>query len=111
MSKWSDKLYKADINISASGDNTIISAPGAGRIAIDGIYFVVGSAVDIQLKDGATNYGGALRLGANQSIAIENTMENYDGIITLSHGSAFVINQSGAVSTGGFVRYRIIDNA
>ncbi len=112
MPNWAEKLYKADIILTASGDTTVIAAPGSGkRIAIDGIYFVVGSAVNIQFVDGATAYGGLLRLGANQSIAIENTIENYDGVMTMSGNSAFIMNQSGAVSTGGFVRYRILDNA
>lgn len=109
---WSDRLYKSDISFSGTGDNTIISAPGAGkRIAIDHVNFLLGNtASDIQLKDGSTNYGGAYPMGARGSMALDNVMKNYDGLITLSANAAFVINSGTAVQVSGFVRYRILDN-
>ena len=109
---YTEYRLKADIDLSASGDNTVISAPGAGKyIVIDGLYFVVGgSAVDVQLKTGSTSYGGLLRLQSNQSIAIENTIQNRLGVITLGLNEGFVMNLSAAVNVGGFVRYRVIAN-
>ena len=107
---YAETLEKADIDISSSGDNTIISAPGAGKfIAIDFITFIPTSAVEVQLKDGSTDYGGPLPLDAKQALAWENTLNNDQGIITLSDDSAFVINLDAAVQVGGFVRYRIIN--
>jgi len=51
---------KANISFSTSGDQTIISAPGAGKyLAIDQINFIVAAAVTIQFIDGSTNFGGA----------------------------------------------------
>lgn len=110
--EWSDKLYKADISFNSVADQEIIAAPGAGkRIVIDFIALIPTSATTLQLKDGATNYGGAFPLGATQSFTVENAIKNYDGIITLSPNSAFVVNTSVASQTSGFVRYRVIDNS
>ena len=105
-----EKLIKADIDISTSGDNTIIAAPSGTSeyIAIDFISFIPDSAVTVQLKDGSTSYGGAYSLAANQELSMYNPGDG-DGVITLSANSAFVINLSAAVQTSGFVRYRIIN--
>ena len=106
-----ENLLKADISISTSGDNTIITAPSGTSeyIVIDHINMVPNSAVTVQLKDGSTNYGGAYSLTANQGWVLENSIQNQNGIITLSVNSAFVINLSSAVQVSGFVRYRIIN--
>ena len=103
------KLRKADISISTSGDNTIISDPGDGKfIVIDHINLVPNAAVTIQFKDGTTNYGGAYSLTSSQGFVLENSMQDQDGIITISDSAAFVINLSGAIQVSGFCRYRII---
>lgn len=105
----SDRRYKADINISSSGDNTIVSDPGDGvRIAIDFITLLPTSAVTVQLKDGSTSYGGPLPLDAKQPFTFENTIHDPEGIIHCSDSEAFVINLGGAVQCGGFVIYRLI---
>jgi len=104
----SDKLYKADIDISSSGDNTVIAAPAGSFIAIDHINILPTSAVTVQLKDGATAYGASYPLDAKQGLVFDNVMAHRDGIITMSNSSAFVINLGGAVQVSGFVRYRIV---
>jgi len=105
---FSENLKKADINISSSGNNTIIAAPTTGYIAIDHINFLPTSAVTVQLKQGTTAYGGAYPLDAKQAYTIENAIGNEHGIITCLPGEAFVIDLGGAVQVGGFVRYRIV---
>lgn len=105
------QLLKADINISAAGDNTVIVGPTENSscyIAIDHINMVPASAVNVQLKDGGTAYGGAYPLAQNQGFVIENAMENEHGIITLSPNQPLVINLSSAVQVSGFIRYRIL---
>jgi len=108
---WSDKLYKADISFSSIADQEIIAAQAGKRIAIDFIALIPSASTNLQIKDGATNYGGAFPLGANQSFVIENAIKNDDGVVTLSVNSAFVLNTSVATQTSGFVRYRILDNS
>lgn len=105
---YAENLKKADINISSSGDNTVISASTNGYIVIDHINLLTGGAVNVQLKDGSSVYGGAYQLTSNQAITLENTMQNEKGIITLTPGNAFIINLSAAVQISGFIRYRII---
>lgn len=104
---FENNLLKADINFATSGDHTVIAAPAAGYIAIDHINFLPNSAVTIQLKDGTTAYGGAYYLN-NQAFTIENSVKNPKGVITLTPGTAFVINTNAAVQVSGFVRYRVV---
>lgn len=106
--EFSENLKKADIDFATSGDNTIISAPSQGYIAIDHINFLPTSAVTIQLKDGSTAYGGAYPLDAKQAFTLENAIKSEKGVITLTSKTAFVINSSSAVQVSGFVRYRVI---
>jgi len=109
--KKMEKLYKADINIATSGDNIIISAPGAGHyLAIDFITLLPTTAVAVQFKTGSTSYGGALPLDAKQAVTIENSIKNQDGVITCGDNEEFIINLGGNVQVGGFLRYRIIGN-
>ena len=104
----SENLRKADINIASSGDNEIIAAPSSGYIAIDFITLLPTSAVTVQMKDGTTAYGGPFPLDQKQPFTFENTLNNVNGVITISPGAAFVINLSAAVQVGGFVRYRVV---
>lgn len=107
---YAEDLKKADISISASGDNTVIAAPTQGFIVIDHINFIPATAVTVQFKDGSTNYGGAYSLDAKQAVVLENSSHHQKGVITLTPGQAFVMNLNGAVQVSGFVRYRIIGN-
>lgn len=105
-----ETLEKADVSISAAGDNVVIAAPGAGKyLAIDHINLVPNAAVTVQLKDGTTAYGGAYNFTANQGFVLENAIHNEHGVITLSDNSAFTINLGSAVQVSGFIRYRIIN--
>ena len=99
----------ADIDISSSGDNTIISAPGADKnLAIDFITLLPTTAVEVQIKTGSTSIGGPLPLDAKQPFTFENTPGHQRGVITCATNEAFIINLDSAVQCGGFVRYRIM---
>ncbi len=108
MSENWNNLEKADIDIAASGDNTIIAAPSIGYLAIDFITLLPTSAVEVQMKTGSTNYGGPLPLDAKQPFTFENAMQNEHGVLTMGAGEAFVINLDSAVQCGGFVRFRVV---
>lgn len=107
-----ENYRKADINISTAGDNTLIAAPTnpGNYLAIDFIAFFPTTAVNVQLKDGTTAYGGPLPLDAKQAVTWENAVHNEKGVITLSANQAFVMNLSSAVQVGGLIRYREIGN-
>lgn len=122
MSLHQDRLYYATINISTSGDNTIIT-PNVGempatwdtpatRIVIDHINLQANGTTTLQFKNGTsgegqTSYGGAYNLVAQAAIVLENVMVHEQGIITLAPNRSFVINLGSSVQVSGFVRYRL----
>jgi|SRR3990167_10789118 len=106
-----EKLNKADINISTSGDNIIIAAPGEGHyLAIDFLTLLPTTAVTVQFVTGSTNYGGPFPLDGKQAMTLENATGHEYGCITCGDNEAFKINLSGNVQVGGFLRYRIVGN-
>ena len=105
---YQEDLRKADINVAVSGDVEIIAAPSEGYIAIDHINFLATTAVNVQLKDGSTDYGGLYGLSANQSVTLDNTFQNHKGVITLTPKTAFVMELSANVQVSGFVRFRVV---
>lgn len=122
---WEEQLLEDDINISASGDNIVIT-PGSGNmpatwenkavyIAIDHINLVPSAGVTMQLKSGKSsgegvqkNYGGPYPLAQNQGFVLENAMQNTDGVITLGPNQSLIINLGSGVQVSGFVRYRLM---
>jgi hypothetical protein len=104
-----ENTKNAVIDLSASGDNTIITCPDTDKyIAIDHINFLVETAVDLTFKSGSTAISGTYTLDAKQAIALDNACSSQKGVINCSAGEDFVITLSAAVQVSGFVRYRII---
>jgi len=103
---YENNLESAAIAISASGNNTVITAPDGGYIAIDHIDFIPTSAVTVTIKDGNNEY--VYPLEVKQAFTIENAMLNPKGVITCKDSTAFIISLSAAVTVGGMIRYRIV---
>ena len=104
-----DDLKSVAIDISSSGDNTIIAAQGVGTyLAIDHINFIVTTAVGVKFITGSTDISGIYPFDTKQAIALDNTMSAEKGIVTCGSNEAFIINLDGAVQVSGFVRYRIV---
>ena len=103
-----ENLKTAVIDISSSGDNTIIAAPANGYIAIDHVNLLPTTAVSVKFKRGSTDISGPYPLDAKQAVTLENAIHNEKGIMTCLPGDAFVVNLGSAVQVGGFVRYRIV---
>lgn len=105
-----ETLEQAAVSFSATGDNTIITAPGDGKyLAIDFLTFVPSADATLTFKDGSTAISGAMPFKANQPMTVENAMKNEHGVLTMSNNSAFVIGSSGSSTITGFIRYRIIN--
>ena len=105
----------APISCSASGDNTIISAPDSGQyIAIDFIAIIPNSAVTATFKSGSTATTGAMSLSANQGLVFDNAAKIQEGILkkptlgTVGNAEAVILNLGGAVQVSGIVSYRIV---
>ncbi len=104
-----EKEQGLPINISTSGDNQIIAAPGNGYyLAIDFLAFIPTTAATYTFKSGSTNLSGPLPLASQQALTWENSEGSQDGRITCRNNESFVINIDGNVQTGGMIRYRII---
>lgn len=110
MAHYIETLESTAVSFSASGNNTVIAAPSAGKyLAIDFLQFVPAGDVTLTFYDGATAISGAMPLKANQADTIENAIHNEHGVLTCSDNSAFIINLGSAVAVTGFCRYRIIN--
>ena len=105
---FSEDQRNVVIDISSSGDNTIIAAPTNGFIAIDHINFMPTSAVSVVLKRGSTSLSGAYPLDAKQALTLENPSDWAKGVQNTNPTEAFILNLSSAVQVSGFIRYRII---
>ena len=96
-------LSRAAINISASGDNTIVSGVGGQTVRVFKIFFVCSAAVNVTIKDGAsTSLTGAMAFSANGALTLDFDSEAW--FIT-SSSNAFIINLSGAQQVSGAVYY------
>lgn len=107
--EFSDKQQTATIDVSSSGNNTLIAAPSAGRIAVDHIQLIPEAAVEMILKSGSTNLEGPENFDPQQAKTIENVTKSYEGIYKCGFGDAFVLNLSDAVQVSGYIVYRVID--
>jgi hypothetical protein len=100
------RLTRAKIDHATSGDNTIISAPGAGlRIRIYGLLLKPG-VVNVKLKDSTpTDLTGAMVFASGDgTLVLPISPEPY---FELAAATAFVINLSGAVNVSGAVWYKV----
>lgn len=91
----------AALTVSASGDNTAIAAPGAGKhLAVYRLVMTVarGSEVDIILKSAATAKSGAM-------VADTYDLDFGDSPMICGTNEAFIVNLSAAVAVTGFVQY------
>jgi len=105
-----EKEKNAVIDISSSGSNAIITAPGDGKyLAIDHINLLATSAVDITLYSETTALSGTYAFDTKQAMALDNSWNCQDGIITCGNDEAFNITLGAAVQVSGFIRYRIIN--
>lgn len=101
-------MANAAVAVSSSGDNSIVSAPGAGKfIRVDGYVLKVKAAVDVKWKSGSTDLTGVMGLNSTDSgIAVSNAVQ--DGWFDCGINEALVLNLSGAVAVGGHVKYRVM---
>jgi hypothetical protein len=96
----------AVVNAAASGDNTIIAAPGVGKqLEIRGYNIVAAGAVTATWKNGSTALTGAMTMatGAPNVYIVDDN----DHVFLLSDNTAFVLALGGSVQVSGHVTYVI----
>jgi len=93
----------AIIDISTSGNNTVIAGTTGQVIRIWKLFFVCNAAVNIIFRDGAsTNLTGTMDILANGSVALDFDAEPW---YTLSSGNDFIINLSAGQQISGRVYF------
>lgn len=99
-------MPSAVINASASGDNTIVAAQGAGTaIRVWGFSLVATSAVNASLKSNATVKFGPASFAANGGISRTGGGEP---VFTCGINEPLILNLSSGVQVGGDVSYTVI---
>jgi hypothetical protein len=98
-------MPNAVVNAAASGDNTIIAAPGAGKqIEVRGYHIVSANTVTATWKSGSTALSGPM------SMAVGNPFTPYswaDPVFLLGANEALVLTLGGSVQVSGHVTYVI----
>lgn len=98
-------LRSAAINISASGDSTVITGGTNQIVKVYGLFFTVAGATNITFKDGTTALSAAVVFTGNGSaMTLQINDEPY--FVTTS-GNNFVMNSSSAVQISGTVYYTV----
>ena len=101
-------MNQASINISTSGDNTVITGVSGQVIKVYKLFLVVNAAVNLIFKNGAsTNLTGTMNMLANGSVTLDNNHVNDPPWFVMSSGNGFVINLSSGQQVSGRVYYNI----
>lgn len=99
------QYLEAKIDISASGDNSIIAAVAGKRHRIARIVLLGALLTTVKFKDGAaSDLTGDMTLAAGQPLILDATSSEWP-LATLSVNSAFIINLGGGVQCSGRVYY------
>jgi hypothetical protein len=91
---------RAPINLSASGDNTVIAADTGKRIILHKVQIWSNGSVTLKLLEGDTAFNGAGFL-----MAAGSHFFDIGEPLALAPSKAFVINLSANVVVTGFVLY------
>lgn len=92
------------INISSSGDNTVIAGVAGEIITVYGMFFQCGAATTITFKNGTSALSGPMSFVSGGGLNV--FFGDSTPIFTLSSGSSFIVNASGLFpQVGGFIYY------
>jgi hypothetical protein len=98
-------MPNAVVNAAASGDNTIIAAPGAGKqIEVRGYHIAAAGAVTATWKSGSTALTGAMTMATGTP---HDAYSWADPVFLLAANEALVLTLGGAVQVSGHVTYVI----
>lgn len=100
------ELRSAAVNVSSSGNNTIVAGISGVSIVVLQYWLVAAGAVSVTWQtSGGTVKDGPMPFAANGGYA---PSFNAKGYYALPLGEGLVLNLSAAVQVGGFVRYLIM---
>lgn len=97
-------MTEAAINCSTGSDNTIVSASTGLVVRVYRMFFVVGGATTVTIKDGSSNsLTGPIPFGAAGGALTLDT--SGDPWFQTSKGNAFIINENASVQISGAIWY------
>lgn len=101
------EMIDSPVNISTSGDSTVVAASSTSDTYILSLSVVATAATDITIKLGSTSVG-FFKLAAGQSINL-SPIANLGGApyFIVPRGSAFVLNSSAITNVTGTVKYAL----
>jgi hypothetical protein len=100
-------LQQGVINVSASGDATLVAAQGSGKVIYLVSYaFVVAAAVTVQFKSASTVRSGAMPFAANGGIERNGTPGS--PMLWTNANEALIISLGSAVQVSGHYTYCVV---
>lgn len=100
---------KGEINISTSGDNTIINAPGIDqKIRILQYTIIASGAVDITFKAGSRTIFGPVQADSTSGVQAPK-QPNEEAYFELDLNEGWIINLSDSVQVGGSYIAELVD--
>ena len=101
-----DTLW-AEVNATASGDNTVITGVSGRRIRVTAITFTCSAAAQIAFKSGAsTTRINPMSFAANGGMDTQRLPPNY--FLETNTGDAFVMNLDGTYNVRGSCNYVLV---
>lgn len=100
----SSTVLFAPINVSSSGDNTVVAGVTSKKIKVLSVVLVAAGAVSVKWRSGTTDLSGAMPLAANSGFVLPSASPVGRYFETAS-GQALNINLSGAVQVSGHISY------
>lgn len=99
-------IQRVPINISTTGDNTIVGAVAGTKVKVLGLFLVSAGDVVLTIKSGAaTNLSGAIPLAARgNGFVLPMFLSGYH-LMESASGGALVFNLSAAVAVTGALAY------
>lgn len=100
-------INRVAINLSSSGDNTLIAADPSRSIFVLSFFLIAGSTVTVTFKDGTggTNLTGGVPLIANTGVACAL---NQAGWFVTTPGNLLDLNLNGNVQVSGVLDYILV---
>lgn len=97
-------IRKSVIDISASGDATIVAAQPLLKISVVNIAFTVAGETNLTWKSGSTSISGAMDFGGiNEPRGLTHSLGSYP--LQTAVGEALILNSSDAVQVSGYITY------
>lgn len=95
-------LTATAINLSSTGSNTIVAGATGLKVRVYRLLLTTQAATTVTFQDGSSNLTGAIGLGANGAIVLDNTGDPW---FQTGTGNTFALTQSATATITGAIWY------